>query len=80
MADASGSRRGARWLGVLVGALLMAFAGMVWMVWSGRALTPDPASLAVDIRIPEPPTLPRPAPAPRPQPAPPPMPGPPPLR
>ena len=71
---------GSTLVALIVGALLVAVAGIAWMVWSGRAAAPDPATLSVDIRIPESPTLPRPAPMPEPQPAPPPLPGAPPLR
>lgn len=71
---------GSTLVALIVGALLVAVAGIAWMVWSGRTPAPDPAALSVDIRIPESPTLPRPAPMPQPQPAPSPLPGAPPLR
>lgn len=61
---------------LIVGALVIALAGIGWVVWSGRAPAPAPADLAVDFRIPEAPNLPRPAPMPEPQPAPLPLPTP----
>ena len=62
---------------LIVGALVVAVAGIAWMVWSGRTPTPAPANLSFDVKIPTPPNLPRPAPLPQPQPAPLPLPEPP---
>lgn len=67
---------GSTLVALIVGALVMAVAGIGWMVWSGRTPAPPSADLAVDIKIPEAPNLPRPAPMPEPQPAPLPLPTP----
>jgi hypothetical protein len=75
MAQASKSG-GNTLLAMVVGGLLVALAGIGWMVWSrGQALTPDTRAVDLSVRIPEPPDLPSPAPMPQPQPAP--LPGPP---
>ena len=64
-------------LGLVVGALLVALLGLVWMAWSGGLVaTPDPANAALDLEIPTPRTLPAPTPMPDPQPTPLPVPGP----
>ncbi len=71
---------GSTLVALIVGALLVAVAGIAWMVWSGRTPAPDPADMAITLKIPEPPNLPRPSPMPEPRPEPLPVPGPPPLR
>lgn len=68
---------GSTLVAVIVGALVIAVAGIGWMVWSGRTAAPAAADLAVDIKIPQPPNLPRPSPMPEPRPEPLPVPGPP---
>ena len=65
---------GAGPLALIVGALLVAVAGIGYVVWSGQA--PAPQSVQVDLKIPDTPNLPDPIPMPNPTPAPAPVPTP----
>ncbi len=57
----------------VIGIVLISAAGIGWMVWSG-AVTPEPARMELDVKLPDTPSLPEPAPMPNPQPTP--LPGP----
>lgn len=71
MAERSGGNTG---LALLVGALLVAVAGIGYMVWSGGALDRKPVE--VELKLPDAPAMPAPTPMPNPQPAPAPVPTP----
>jgi len=69
----AGQSGGNTLVGFVLGALLMAAAGVGYVVWSG--LQP-PRPLEVDLSLPKGPALPDPSPMPNPQPAPAPLPTP----